>query len=208
MGQKPIIKILCLDLGGIVIDVRFEHSLRELNIKMELSEIRQFIPKWEAYIAFERGDLGPEQFHREFTAKFKSTLPFENFKKGWNACLHGLLPGVEDLLINRLRPEIPLYALSNTNFLHTSHFKDWPVFKRFHKILTSQDLRARKPEALIYQKTLQVIAEEQKILPQQILFIDDLEENLNGARAFGIHAEHSENDTVKLEKILDQYDLL
>ncbi|CAK9886901.1 MAG: Alpha-D-glucose 1-phosphate phosphatase YihX [Candidatus Erwinia impunctatus] len=74
--------------------------------------------------------------------------------------------------------------LSNTNNLHCEF---WPsrypeVINAADHIYLSQEMGMRKPEAEIYQQVLQ----REKVLPQDVFFFDDNEENIRGATALGI----------------------
>ncbi len=190
-----------------MIDVQWERSLKHLDLNLSTRQVQHDVGTWDTYLELERGNLEPDAFYREFCRRFNLEVDFEHFKNGWNACLAGPLDGVEDIFA-RLSRELPLYALSNTNVMHTDHYLQWPLFQRFTKVLTSQDLRTRKPEPKIYQMALETMAREQNVLPSQVLFVDDLPENLEAAKKAGMHAERSVYNSQELENILRRYGIL
>ncbi len=59
------------------------------------------------------------------------------------------------------------------------------VFKIYHLfdlVLSSYNLKIRKPDAQIYEHTLKQLG----VQPDEVVFIDDLKENIKGAEAIGI----------------------
>uniref|UniRef100_A0A914E9V5 Uncharacterized protein n=1 Tax=Acrobeloides nanus TaxID=290746 RepID=A0A914E9V5_9BILA len=73
--------------------------------------------------------------------------------------------------------------------------------KHFHAIFESCKLGMRKPDCKIYQHVL----DELKVKPEEAIFIDDFEQNIEGANKLGITTIHCKNveDTIKnLEDVL------
>jgi len=76
--------------------------------------------------------------------------------------------------------------------------------KIFTDIYTSYRFECRKPEAMIYEKALKA----SNLTPHEVLFIDDLEENISSAKEVGIHAEHCFNSSEQMKEILRKYCLV
>jgi putative hydrolase of the HAD superfamily len=109
----------------------------------------------------------------------------EEMLAGWNAALGEPLPGIESL-VARLSREFPLYVFSNTNPAHIAHFtpRYAGLLAVFRKTITSCELGARKPEPEAFARVAKLIG----VAPGRILFFDDLEENVAGAREAGLQA--------------------
>ena len=80
----------------------------------------------------------------------------------------------------------PLYAFSNTNEIHRqhmfAHFGD--IFKNFTKIFISSEMGVRKPDP----ESFDYVLKDLKRQPHEILFFDDTQENVDGAKACGLQA--------------------
>jgi putative hydrolase of the HAD superfamily len=136
-----------------------------------------------AYWAHECGELDDRGFFSHLRRTLQLDIEETEMLAGWNAVLGEPLPGSEPL-VRRLAAEYPLYVFSNTNPAHIAHFT--PRYERlldsFKKIVTSCELRARKPEPEAFRRLLKAVG------AKQALFFDDLEENVLGARAAGLEA--------------------
>jgi len=98
------------------------------------------------------------------------------------------LPGIHALL-EVLKSRFRLAVLSNTFFGHWDHFETTELYRRFEQPLASHLLGAAKPDSSAYILTLERLGAR----PEAVLFIDDKLENVQAARALGIHAVHSQS---------------
>jgi FMN phosphatase YigB (HAD superfamily) len=89
-------------------------------------------------------------------------------------------------LIPQLAERYRLVLASNTNDLHSTKFRQAyaDTLKHFHALGMSWQAGVRKPKAEFFQYCLG-LAECQ---PEAAVFIDDVEINVEGAKAIGIHA--------------------
>jgi glucose-1-phosphatase len=107
------------------------------------------------------------------------------FIEGWNAIFVGVMPGIQQLLA-RAAQRLPLYAFSNTNAPHVAHFSGQyaEVLGHFREIFLSSTIGLRKPDAEAYDHVVQAIG----VAAERIVFFDDLDENIEGARQRGLKA--------------------
>lgn len=78
---------------------------------------------------------------------------------------------------------VPLGIVSNTNAAHVQWLHDnLPELALFRSVVWSSSAGLLKPDRAIYELAIQQMA----LLPAQMLFIDDLEENVVGARSAGL----------------------
>jgi putative hydrolase of the HAD superfamily len=86
-------------------------------------------------------------------------------------------------LVPALRPRYRLVLLSNTNELHAAHYRQQfaATLAHFDALVLSHEVRMRKPCAEIYAHCLEIAGST----PRECLFIDDLPENIEAARACG-----------------------
>ena len=101
--------------------------------------------------------------------------------------------------------DVPRGILSNTNPLHWSYLETafpriWDFFPR-HKLASFQ-VKALKPFPEIYQIALEEAKTElPDLLPNEVLLIDDLEDNVKAAQEFGFQTIHY----VEFEPFLEEY---
>jgi FMN phosphatase YigB (HAD superfamily) len=111
-------------------------------------------------------------------------------------------------LLETLGEHFTLFLLSNTNSIHISRFYhtlDETVGRTkfinlFQKIYYSHEIGYRKPDLEAYRFVLK----HQQIHPGEMLFFDDLEANLTGAKKTGINVQLV-NDNNSILKIFKEY---
>ena len=144
-----------------------------------------------AHAAFERGELSEEQFYQDFCIRYAVSLTPVDFATGWCAIYGEPIAGIS-LLLSDLSERTRLVALTNTNALH---YTVWPtryatLLRSFSAVYCSHLIGARKPAAEAYRYVLF----HEGIDPDEAVFLDDLLENVAGARAVGMAAVHVEED--------------
>lgn len=82
-----------------------------------------------------------------------------------------------------------LVNLTNVIYSHELIRKEMGVYDLFDLSLKSRNLRMKKPSEKIFKMMLKRI----KLLPQQVLFIDDLESNIETAKKLGINCIQFKN---------------
>jgi epoxide hydrolase-like predicted phosphatase len=102
--------------------------------------------------------------------------------------------------IRSLRPERKTALLSNAWIDLRSYVTDvWKIADAFDHLTISAEVGAAKPDAIIYQLTLEALAVE----PQQAVFIDDFKINLRAAREIGLLTIHFRDVTDTLAQLKD-----
>ncbi len=155
--------------------------------------------------ALEHGSIGGD----EFAAKVRGTLGLSEDKLPTGELLEAIsdmftpIAGMAELMDQvRLRHR-RVGLLSNTCFAHWDFIRrqSYPMFvKPLDVTVVSYEVGAMKPQAKIY-----AVAEELAgVHPRQILFIDDREENVEGARRRGWNAEQCFGGPAAIE-IVDRY---
>lgn len=103
------------------------------------------------------------------------------------------LPENRLAVIQYLKKEYSIYLLSNTNAIHIDALKKkignikWEKFcNLFDKMYLSHKVGLRKPNAGIFEYILR----EQNLKPEEVFFIDDSPEHIEGANKLGIKTHH------------------
>jgi HAD superfamily hydrolase (TIGR01509 family) len=161
------------------------------------------LTRWEVYDRYERDILTSKEFQAQLSQYLGRPFDDPDFLRGWTSVLVRSVPGVEPVLA-AVKKTTPLYALTNSNRAHCEWLNEhFPVAQAFDRIFTSFELKVRKPEAAAFSKVADAIG----FSPGEILFVDDLEENVSAARRFGFRAERAFNSASELTRIFRTYGL-
>ncbi|MEG3087651.1 HAD family hydrolase [Sphingomonas sp. PB4P5] len=98
----------------------------------------------------------------------------------------GMMPGMRDLVADLDAAGVPLYAITNFSgeFWQPFRAREADVFDRFRDIVVSGNEKLTKPDAAIYRLALERFG----LAAEQAVFVDDRLDNVDGAKAVGMHA--------------------
>ena len=181
-----MIKNIVFDMGNVLLDYNpnvildkvCETEEEKAIIKRELFEG----PEWRL------GDLGTitnaERFEgvskrvpKELHAKLKECVDH------WSICMVPVESAME--FVDEVQDKgYDIYIISNAYQDFYQYFPKHFALERFKGIVVSSDIHILKPDLEIYQYFLDTY----KLVPDECLFIDDLQKNVEGARAAGMQA--------------------
>ncbi|MSP73624.1 MAG: hypothetical protein EXR76_15925 [Myxococcales bacterium] len=152
----------------------------------------------KAWPAFERGEIDEATY---FATAFIDQRTFDGpaFREAM-VDAYRLIPGVETLLAELTDRGVPMFGFSNYSSwylrlderMELSRFLDWQ--------LVSCRTGLRKPDALSYRRAVNVAA----AAPEDCLFIDDREVNVEAARESGLVA-HRFVDSEAARKVIEDF---
>ena len=196
-----MIKTIFFDIGGVLLNIHPERTIKQLGDFTKLSdeEIIAAFPE-DAYHRYERGEISDSGFYRAVKNKLpiSNNLTEKQFWKAW-----GLLVGEETEVVkimNNLTTKYPVWLLSNTNPYHMLKEERFKLFDKITGGIYSFEVGSRKPEAEIYFKALEIA----DVTAEKSLFIDDLIENVEMARSLNMNAIHFKS-IGDLQKQLDNF---
>jgi putative hydrolase of the HAD superfamily len=207
-------KTIIFDFGNVLINLDFEKCFDayEQLIGTRWSMENMPIEITSAVQKYDRGFISDEAFLWVFQQYSESSDP-RAFIAAWNSLLGGIKKKRFEML-ERLRPDYNLVILSNINNLHLR--KIHLYLKKVYQITDFEDryfdyvfyshlIGMRKPDIEIYQHVTTTL----NIDKSDILFIDDLAENIAAAESFGWHGQvHNPNDEIadKIDGYLTRLD--
>jgi len=178
---------LLFDLGRVVLDIDFDKAIAcwAAHAGCAPSDIVKRFVRGEAYRHHEIGKISDAAYFDSLRLTLGIGISDQQLLEGWNAIFAGEMPGIAPLLARAAR-RLPLYAFSNTNGAHVEHFSKAyaDLLRPFREMYLSSTIGLRKPDAAAYDHVVQAIG----VPASRILFFDDLAENVEGARARGLHA--------------------
>ncbi|HQA76491.1 MAG TPA: HAD family phosphatase [Salinivirgaceae bacterium] len=185
------IKCIIFDLGGVLMDIDFDKTFEAYSkITGNPKEIlRDSKPLLDIYLNYESGAITDEEFRNAIRKNLNVNVDDKTIDNAWNALLLDFNSQAISLL-RSLKTKYPLYLLSNTNNIHFNHCNQKiteqnlaeSLVSLFDGLFLSHKIGCRKPSEQIYQYVIKQL----KCLPQEILFIDDLEPNTKAAEELGI----------------------
>ena len=189
------ISTIIFDLGGVVLDLDVDLSataFAELSGLSKEEIYRKFLDEdWSS--TFEKGAIDAAAFRHNLCKSLDTELSDRQIDKAWNAMLVAI-PLSRLQLVDDLRNKYQTFVLSNTNAIHIETFKNMVVKTTsggsitdyFDKVYYSNELGMRKPDSEIFSYVIDL----NNLIPEETLFIDDMEENVIAAQALGIKTVH------------------
>lgn len=131
------------------------------------------------------GKITGDEFHQLTCERFNHFVPLNKFKTIWESMLVGEIEGTAEIAEKLHQKNHSLALLSNTDIWHyeysVSHF---PILKKIEKNFLSYELEMQKPDAEIFKAVAKSLDAE----PGECLFIDDLQQNIDGAKRVNFEA--------------------
>mgnify|MGYP001612901523 CR=1 FL=1 len=179
------IKAVFFDIGNVLLRFSNKRIIRKIAWAVGRHPIKVARHIWKGRIVdrIERGEVTGEEIHALFVSELGYKGDYAKFKTLW--CDHFTLDRGSFAILKGLSGRMPTYLLSNTNALHIEHIRERYAFPALVKgAILSHELKLRKPQREIYEAALLMSG----TAPDETIFIDDLEENCEGARKAGLHA--------------------
>ncbi|MCK5693800.1 MAG: HAD family phosphatase [Bacteroidales bacterium] len=194
MGQAPNFKNILFDLGGVILDINVQATLKqfyELGFPAELMQFPNSMTT-DLYFRYETGKLDTEQFRNEIRKAAGIEMTDHAFDEAWNAMLVHF-PEERIALLKRLSKHYNLYMLSNTSSLHVKVFEKMylevagePMQEVFKKIYYSHEIGWHKPDLEAWEYVLN----DAHIKAEETLFLDDNIHNIKASQELGFQAIH------------------
>jgi putative hydrolase of the HAD superfamily len=120
----------------------------------------------------------------------------------WHSDLNPV-EGMPEIVDELKKRNYRVFLLSNTSLRFFSFYKKVKMFEKFDGFIVSAKERLMKPDQAIYQ----CLCKRYSLIPQECLFIDDLQKNVDGAIRAGF-AGHCFAGSGDLKMFLKQAGIL
>jgi glucose-1-phosphatase len=174
---------LFFDFGNVL--GHFDHrvAVRRFVRQCDLGEDACFAALYDTSLEddFEAGRVGGDEFVRRCCEAIRYRGTADEFRTAFQDIF---VPNPDVCaLIPRLARRHRLVLASNTNELHAVRFREQfaDVLRHFAALGMSHEAGARKPHRRFFEHCQRLA----NCPPQECLFVDDLQANVDGARAFG-----------------------
>lgn len=187
-----MIRNLLFDLGGVIMDIDRLNCCRAFE-KLGFSDIADYLGDYgqkDFFLGLENGSVGIEEFHRRVKEHVIPGTTDDVIDSAFNEFLTGI-PRHRLEQLRELRKQYPLYLLSNTNpVMMNSRISEefmqegGSMYNYFDGVVTSYEAHSCKPDRKIFDYA----AEKFGIDPEETLFFDDSQKNVDAARSYGYQA--------------------
>jgi epoxide hydrolase-like predicted phosphatase len=182
---KPAIRGVVFDFGGVIHSFNFGLFFRRIGGRTErtFEEMASLVAGSDLPRRYELGEISSGEFYRGMADLCGLRASEEEFVSAFVGIFDPIASTVS--LIRALSRSYRLGLLSNTNEWHFErHIRAVEIFPLFDAVTLSYQVKAMKPSERIYKDLLRKI----DLPPEECVFVDDLEENVAGARRVKIHA--------------------
>ncbi|CRM93414.1 ?-D-glucose-1-phosphatase [Pseudomonas sp. 22 E 5] len=201
------IRAVVFDFGGVLFDWSPQHLYRKLIV--DDHERQRFLDNictqaWnteqDAGRSLADGTLSLIKQHPDHEHLIQA------YYDRWHEMLRGSLPEGVAILEALHQADMPLFGLTNWSAETFPYARaNYPFLQYFRDIVVSGELKLIKPDAAIYNASLnQVRAHLPDIQPTEVVFIDDVAGNIEAAIALGwqgIHHVSAERTAARLREL-------
>lgn len=207
------IKVLLFDLGGVVIDIDPNKAISEFKkiSSKTFNDFKELDYRYESFNsnlsklfnAYEKGEVSDQSFRDGLRRVGEMKIDDEKIDEIWNLVIVKIHSDILELIL-KLRRKYSIMILSNTNSIHRNFFDKLCIDlhgktfdKLFDDVFYSFLLKCRKPDKEIYEK----VVDNSKYLASEIMFFDDMRDNLIECKKIGMRTYHVKN-TLQLKSFL------
>ncbi len=183
-----MIHTLIFDLGNVLLFFDYEKMLSQIAACCNLDPIlvKKIIFDETLSHSYERGEITSRDLYNLLQSHCDQAIDYKKMMHAGSAIFEP-----NRLLISKLplfkEQGMRLVLLSNTCDMHIDYvLVNYSFLNHFDELILSYKVGARKPEAKIYNIALNAA----QCPKEACLFIDDVKENIEGARSVGIPGHH------------------
>jgi putative hydrolase of the HAD superfamily len=182
------VDVVLFDLGGVLVDIG---GIGDLGVFAGESSEDELWRRWLEcpwVRRFERGHCDADSFSRGVVDSWSMSIEPEVFLEAFASWPRGLLPGAREL-VRSISTASRVGCLSNTNALHADrHWTEFGIADLFEDRFLSHEMGLVKPDLAAFEYVIEALG----CPAQRILFLDDNQINVEGARAAGLRSERTQ----------------
>ena len=182
-----MIKNIVFDMGNVLLNYNPQVPLDLFcSSEAEKNTIRKELFEGPEWVEGDLGNITNEEKYERIRARIPQPM-HEALKRcvyEWDICMKPL-PGAKEFCTVMKQKGYSIYVLSNASDDFYGYFPRFAPLSYFDGIVVSADVHMIKPDGRIYAYLLN----QYGIKPQECLFIDDLERNVEAAKGAGLAAE-------------------
>ncbi len=179
-----MVKAVIFDLGRVLI--HYDHDLTLAGIaavsKLPPGDARAIMEEIAGPLG--TGKMSAQDLHRLLVQRAGTVDDFEQFLQAFCRGMQRDEEALAYAVALEKRPGVRVGIISNANHAHAIWLRNnLPELDQLSAVLLSNDVGLLKPDPAIFLLAVQRL----RVEPANALFVDDLEENVRGAKAVGMH---------------------
>ncbi len=185
------IRCVLFDLGNVLAYIDFDAFWKSLGY-LEQQHTQLFKSGYASWtMRYEHGYVSTEEYFKGLHTVFGGRFSAEELTEAFGSILLEPVEGMTEI-VTRIARTHDTGLVSNTSEIHYAlSLRKFPALKILSRHYLSFRLHTMKPAKEFYR----AILNDQPAHPSEILFIDDLAENIGGAQAAGMQAVKFDNLT-------------
>ena len=197
-----MIKVAAFDIGKVLLDFDYGIFVRRMApcTRMDVPALDAFLNQSPLLAQYESGQLTSP----EFFAVVQKETGFDGTEPEFAAHFEDIFTPIDEVIslhATLAASGLPTYTLSNTNEMAVRHIsRAYDFWPRFTGHILSHEVGALKPNPKIYE----IFEQTTGCRSAEIIYIDDLSENIAAAAARGWHTIEHRNgkDTAEVFEYL------
>ncbi len=191
-------KTLLWDLGNVVVRWSPDTILDTLNYSPEVSDyLRESLFGHSDWLDLDRGVTTEEQVGKRLAAE--SGLSPDQVRRCFDVVRETLvdIDRSVELVRSLAALNVPMYVLSNMSKVNADYLRQREYFSCFRGVVISAEENLNKPAAELFERVLKRYSLE----AGNVLFIDDMAENIEAAKDIGMEGLQFEGDDACYQRI-------
>jgi glucose-1-phosphatase len=183
--KDRVIRVVLFDIGGVLVETSGVGTMLDwMEQRLSGEELWKMWLTSPAVRAFETGKMPADEFADHVIAEFGLPVCQEEFLREMATWSRTFFPGAMDL-VDRIPSRYVRATLSNSNPLQWPHLMQNDRFvKAFKHHFASHLIGKIKPDEAVFRHVVDAL----RCHPHEVLFLDDNELNVVGAKALGMNA--------------------
>lgn len=197
------ISAILFDIGGVLIELNGLPSIAKLlDSNQSYDDIYQRWMSAPSVIGHETGKLNTDEFAQAVVKDLDIDITPQAFMENFATWIVGVFPDTFALLAD-IPNDISVGALSNTSDAHWREVEATGLPDRIEHLFLSHHIGHLKPSTPAFQAAVDGL----DVPANEILFFDDVAENVNAAQAFGLIAHQVESPS-QARAVLKDYGIV
>ena len=198
---------IIFDLGGVILDINYKKTaVAFCDLGLEnFDEMYSQANQSGLFDLFETGKISAQYFVNQVLNYLPKGITANQVVNAWNAMILEF-PMENVTFLKQLNEKKNIFLLSNTNEIHVQLFHrkinelvgEKSLQFLFNKVYYSHEIGLRKPNT----ETFNFVCKENNLIPENVLFIDDSFQHINGAKEIGLNTYFLEKSQ-KLSEYLE-----
>lgn len=195
------IKAVIFDLGSVVFDINWKKINEEMMKKFGINVLIRSCGNEKIQKYYDETLVGKREMKEVFNELKTDNVNLDevvDFYKKLYKKYKRQNEGITELIDKlKMKNNLKIFCLTDTNKLHFQAHNEQNSLDEFDKIFTSFQLGIKKSDKEVFVKVLNEI----RINPDELIFVDDNEKNVNNAQSLGINAIKFEDNNQLIREL-------